>query len=320
MKEQSKLQEAIEALDRVHELLQGLDPKLLERGVWAVVTGLSALQQYLRSIDAEASVEARATALFEVSEKMGKKSEPLLHHVIHDPSTPPKVSRAAQKAQSRVQRRARQELLNELATPSARRALMDELLEVIGPRLNELLTRISTASNAPTSEPPANLHDSVSQVVANKLTDYYRRRVEGPLMINYHGLFCARVESRSGASGLESDGSSRVRAGQVCLLTAWLQPGGSPPENAASGEVEISNGEKADLVPFNVRVETDDLKFNTTSQAITAPIGNTSSRVQFACMPQQIGKKAIWVQLLQQNRLIQVVEIQVEVAGEEKGT
>jgi hypothetical protein len=188
MEKHTKLTEAIEALDHVQELLQALPPELLESGLWEVVMGLSVLQKFLRSFDAAASADDRATALIEVSEIMGKKCEGLLLQVIQDPSTPEMVTRAARQAQSRVERRARKELLDELATSTARHALMDEIAEVIGPRLTEFIDQVFTKKKPPTSGQPADLHQPIGQVVEEKLNAYYRKRVEGPVLIDYHGL------------------------------------------------------------------------------------------------------------------------------------
>jgi hypothetical protein len=318
MERQTKLTEAIEALDHVQELLHALPPELLEQGLWQAVMGLSVLQKFLRSFDAAASADARATALIEVSEMMGKKSEGLLFQVIQDPSTPETVTRAARQAQQRVERRARKDLLDELATSSGRRALMDEIVEVIGPRLHEIICHTAAEKKLPSSEQAADLYQWVGQVVEEKLNDNYRKRVEGPVLINYRGWLCACVEPHPGGTAKEGGKTTRVRPGQACLLTAWLQPN-SPPKNAAFAEVEIGNGQNADLVPFDVRVDSDGLQFDATCQSVKVPVADTSDRIQFHGEPDEEGMQAIWVQLLQKNRLIQVVELKVEVRIEERG-
>jgi len=138
------------------------------------------------------------------------------------------------------------------------------------------------------------------QVVREMLEAEFEKLVRGPVLDNFEGFVCARI-NQSGASG---------------EIAVWVQADTPEPE-VLSDAIHIHDGQDSPAVTFEIQVESEDLRCLRRRDSLVVEPGKTSRQLTFPFdRPLVPGSQDIWVQVFQKNRLIQVLSAKVELAGE----
>lgn len=144
-----------------------------------------------------------------------------------------------------------------------------------------------------------------------------RRLIANPSLHNYRGFFCVSMKGLNGGVSIsDAEGLLRVAQGAQCVLSAWLQP--NEPGAAMGGPIDISDGEDAPEVAFEVAIENTAVEFQLNRGAISVRPGQPSEHLSFPfTAPAAAGEHEVWVKVFQKHRLIQIMKGMVQV--EEKG-
>lgn len=135
----------------------------------------------------------------------------------------------------------------------------------------------------------------------------------GPVLDNYQGFVCALITGDdSHEVGLNDRGTPVVEADTPYRIVVWLHPDRGSSKFAE--QIDIHNGQDSDVVNFEIALDCDTVKFSPRHQPVDAAPEEESRRISFDfTAPKSAGTHNIWVQVLQKNRLIQVVQLAMEV-------
>ena len=138
------------------------------------------------------------------------------------------------------------------------------------------------------------------QVVREILEAEFEKLIRGPVLDNFEGFVCARIEQ---------DGSS----GKV---TVWIQAD-PPGPDVLSNTIQVRDGQDSPEVTFEVQVESEDLRCLRRRASLVAEPGKRSRALAFPFdEPLTSGSQDVWVQIFQKNRLIQVLSAKVKLTAE----
>jgi hypothetical protein len=142
---------------------------------------------------------------------------------------------------------------------------------------------------------------------------------------NYSGFLCVRVAPGADADAiLKGEGKKstyRVDPGQQLRLLVWLQPEQGFPEGTLYRQFAISDGADAEEdgtpvgeILFEVAVDAEGVEVGSRSQRDKVPVDRRSGDFEFlATAPAEAGSYPVWVQTLQGNRLLQVLDLTIVV-------
>lgn len=140
---------------------------------------------------------------------------------------------------------------------------------------------------------------------------------------NYRGFLCARVaRGVAGDAFLEGqENAYKVGPREQFRLLVWLQPGPEFPEGTLYEKIEITDGEDTEEdgtpvseIVFEVAVDGEGVKIEGRSHRDRVFVDRRSKDFEFvATAPTKAGSYPVWVQTLQGNRLLQVLDLKVEV-------
>jgi hypothetical protein len=149
--------------------------------------------------------------------------------------------------------------------------------------------------------------------IGDNVVSQIKELMAGPVLTNYRGAICAEFRDRFDEPlNLKDDGLPVASASKTYELIVWLQP--RPQTNQFAESVEIRGGRDAKTVEFEVSLDSDTLKFNFHRQKVFAPVNERSSELQFQfVVPETQKKHEVWLHLLQKNRLIQVMRVEINV-------
>jgi DNA-binding NarL/FixJ family response regulator len=129
----------------------------------------------------------------------------------------------------------------------------------------------------------------------------------GDTLDNYSGYLCVREQHRRRHH-------KNRRHSVATSLVVWMQP--DPPQDAVvrSERILISDGRAAAEVSFDISLESDGTRFDYRSGSLVIHPGRASDELVFRVLGDPGGSHAVWLQVFQKNRLVQVVN--AEVGGE----
>ena len=134
---------------------------------------------------------------------------------------------------------------------------------------------------------------SIEGVVKNVLESELNRIVRGPVLDNYEGYVCARVASDE--------------------IVVWLQPDRPVTGEVVADAVHIRDGEDSPEAVFDFALESEDLRCRRHRAAVSVRPGQPSAELRFPYEAPDAPQPAeAWVQVLQKNRLIQVLPVRFE--------
>ncbi|MDX2044712.1 MAG: AAA-like domain-containing protein [Acidobacteriota bacterium] len=184
--------------------------------------------------------------------------------------------------------------------------------------LDESDVRIEPAEAliAPPVAPPASYAQPSLENQQSKILNQLLEALAGPRLDNYDGYLCAGLKEGENDQALKWDGRSvSVVSGKEYQLCVWLTP--DKPTEAMFDRVEISDGQYAGEVKFQIAIDSDSLRFFPRHQDCLAGLRQASPITTFSCLVGETKTKhQLWVQLFQKNRLIQVLPLQITVEGE----
>ncbi|HEY0404178.1 MAG TPA: response regulator [Pyrinomonadaceae bacterium] len=144
-----------------------------------------------------------------------------------------------------------------------------------------------------------------------------KRLIGNPVLYNYRGFVCMTITGVGSdeATQRETDGRL-VFEGDSCRVMVWLQP--NEPENVFSEALNITDGEKAEKVDFDVVLDSDTIKFPVDRRIISVHPNVASEHFDFTfSAPSTAGEHEVWAKVFQRNMLIQIVKGAVRVAAKE---
>ena len=157
---------------------------------------------------------------------------------------------------------------------------------------------------------------TVKSVVEKEVSQQLERIVSGPPLQNYEGHLCALFTDEAGTPLAKNrQGLQNAEPGQACRLKVWLQL--KPPDsNAVSKEVAIRNGVNVTDVVFEVIPDSDRVSLADGSRRLVVSPEHASTEVRFNFKaPGDEDICPVWVQLMQQNRLTQVLKANLAVGN-----
>jgi hypothetical protein len=208
-----------------------------------------------------------------------------------------------------------------LAADDIRPALQDLFssgyVTLSGPPLNQTLsltrlgeTEIGLQPLPAPSEPPPPGAVSASTTLADEVELRLKKVLAGPSLANFEGAVSVRALREGNALPLADKRLFRTLAGQPFSLAVRFHPSGEATGQAVTGNIRISGGEDTSEVLFQLQLESDTLEFAPRVAALSAKPGAISEQVEFtAKSPLPGGSHSVWLQVYQQNRLVQTVEV-----------
>lgn len=139
---------------------------------------------------------------------------------------------------------------------------------------------------------------------------------------------------RGGADGTHLPPPEAPKINYAGYVEAWVQtpdgsrtktlrPGGEyrlalrftekKPEGIDVRAVEVTGGRDASTVPFTIALDSSTIGFPPTDQDVSVPHGDTTLTYPVDA-PAAAGNHRVWIQVLQHNRVLQVLPLQVAVA------
>lgn len=140
------------------------------------------------------------------------------------------------------------------------------------------------------------------------------RVIAGPKLDNYSGYLCAVIQSAGDSRQLDSSNKNEAFPSEALVLDVWLDA--AKPESGLCDQVRIIDGEQSPTVKFRLRPDSDAMSFQPSVQDLDVGPQKPSQKIRFTfSAPAESGEYTAWLQLLQKNRLIQVLPVSVQVRG-----
>jgi hypothetical protein len=155
------------------------------------------------------------------------------------------------------------------------------------------------------------MFDQIKRALREVVSDEIKSLLLGPVLDNYEGFVCAEFT----VQGTRIDDNSEknlpiFKKGQDGCLVVWLQPG--MPEDVVADPVDILDGQDSGEATYQVKLESDTVGFKLSNQTVTVRNGESSTREEFSFIaPEESGEHSILIQVLQKNRLIQILRMQI---------
>jgi hypothetical protein len=130
---------------------------------------------------------------------------------------------------------------------------------------------------------------------------------------NYRGYVCVALRYSSGtAIRASDDGRYVLTTPGTCSLTAWFAP--VEQDDVQSQRIEISGGTDASKITFSLSADTDVGKIDRRNASLTFGVAQPSEQATFTLtdLPQE-GSGRVFVEILQKNRLIEVVSMEMTI-------
>lgn len=131
---------------------------------------------------------------------------------------------------------------------------------------------------------------------------------------NYHGYACVSIETESGEPVERSDGQYVVTPDRTYRLKTWFEP--SARDDVASQAIDLRGGMDVGGVQFTLSADTDVGRLDRRTDSVSFSVNEASADVIFVLkdlVPKTSGK--VFVEVVQKNRLVEVVVVPVTVAG-----
>ncbi|MFC2043458.1 hypothetical protein ACFLUA_04840 [Chloroflexota bacterium] len=124
---------------------------------------------------------------------------------------------------------------------------------------------------------------------------------------NYNGFICLSImDTENEEIELSKDGELILRANGYYELVVWFQP--DEPEQEPYEEISITEGMDTQKVEFQLISDSDGVKVLPQRKTITFVPEEPSSQVVFQFRTPEVAELyEIWIQVLQKNRLIEVI-------------
>jgi hypothetical protein len=171
-------------------------------------------------------------------------------------------------------------------------------------------TRVAAADEADAT--PFDHHDDrdVPPTVARALSEWQDMFAE-PALVNYKGRVAAGIEDADGQPLSLSDGRFALLTSVEYRLV--ISVGSSTPHETLSQPIEVTDGVTSSEATFQVSLDSGDIRFAPTMAELPAPTDGTlrEYRETFAAPPP--GSHRVFVYVLQSNRLLQILEVPIQV-------
>jgi hypothetical protein len=128
---------------------------------------------------------------------------------------------------------------------------------------------------------------------------------------NYRGFICLTINDVEGTEiNRSSEEDYHLLCGRQYSLTVWFQPD-DPPE-IVSAKIEVTGGTDVSNVEFSLSADSEPMKLNPRNNAVSFGVSGRSPDTMFKfTAPESDGRGEVWVQVLQKNRLLEVVSVTI---------
>jgi hypothetical protein len=142
-----------------------------------------------------------------------------------------------------------------------------------------------------------------------------RSSLARPSLINYDGFLSVRVLDPKGEP-VPDDGEGAVALRPEAPYRLEVTIDLAPMVGARNARVSIQQGEVAEVVPFGVELDSDRVALRAPGRDVQVNARGGEQRLEFPLtVGEGMGDASVWVRVAQHGRLIQLVEVELEVGA-----
>ena len=148
--------------------------------------------------------------------------------------------------------------------------------------------------------------------IADEVELQIKKVLAGPSLANYEGVICVRALGDDIPVPLADKRLFSVTPGRRLKLVVSFEPSVEFNDCTIAEAVSIRDGEDRSESSFQLELESDMLEFRPRTASIGVKAGEPSKSIEFSTLlPGDVGSYLVWVQVFQQNRLVQTAEVHI---------